>query len=508
MRLSNREKIAAARRKSTAPIEMDFEGFLKLMLAGDKPERYRVINPTQYACIMDKTRFKGYMGPAGCAKTSTIVVKAMMRALMEPGSSILIARADYNDLKGTTRKRAEEMLNRLPSGTLLDRSKAIPEEWTIKPIPQWKVNEDGSRELVETESKILFMGLKDDPGSLEFNEIIIDEANEVDKSILDQLKARLRHTQGFFYDREAEELAIKEGRETGYYQLSMAFNPPDKTHHLYEGATGLMANGRKSDQSAWYKLYVPNPKENVENLPPGYYESLNASLPEDKRRRLVEGQWGSVFPGKPVFRQYRELMHTRMSIPYEQGATLFRFWDFGYNHPVCLWAICSQQGHIRVLAEHQGTHVAIEAFIQQVKLRQAELFPDAETCADYGDIAAKQQKDTGSTLAVLHKNGIKLMFEKISIERSIDLIRTLLEKSPEGEPAILVDRTKAPILNDALRGGYHLMDDGVTPKKDGYYDHSADAFRYGVWGLLAAKNMMNGGTPTSVAYDPRKDEFR
>src|SRR5690242_11806002 len=111
--------------KGMEPRTLTEEAFLDLVLGGQAL-------PTQSDFIWDyipenefgARRWEGaYMGPYGCAKTSTLLAKAWMQALFEPGSHILIARANFNDLKDTTYKRMEEMLARLPPNTLLEREK-------------------------------------------------------------------------------------------------------------------------------------------------------------------------------------------------------------------------------------------------------------------------------------------------------------------------------------------------------------------------------------------------
>ncbi len=497
------EKRQDAARARYPQLSTDFEGFLKHLLSDSKiaPE-HRTINPTQFSAIMSKERTKFYMGPAGCAKTSTGVAGVMLRCLLEPGSHGLIARLDYNDLVGTTKRRAEEMLARLPPGVLLDRSKTAPEEWKIAPIPYM----DSQGRVHDEPSTIHFMGMKDNIGSWDFNCAHLDEADEVGLEQAELITTRLRTMGVAYYD-----LPLKPTPEdprardtTGYYSYTLTFNPPDVTHWLYTAATGLNHKQEKVAEP-WGELFVPNPRENIRNLPTGYYEDMAKNLSRDQQVRLIKGEWGATFPGQPVYKQFSKSVHGRRGLTYPQGATLFRFWDFGYRHPFCLWAVQSRSGKILVLREEMGENEHIRAFARKIKMLTNRHFPGAQSIVDIGDIAVKQEKDTGSALAHLIAEGITMYFQHQTIESGVEMIRQELERMIEGEPAIQIDTVNCPVLTAGLSGGYHMKENKNEPFKDGYYDHGCDTFRYGVVGMLKAGGLVTAHVNQDFAYDPSQD---
>jgi hypothetical protein len=61
-------------------------------------------------------------------------------------------------------------------------------------------------------------------------------------------------------------------------------------------------------------------------------------------------------------------------------------------------------------------------------------------------------------------------------------------------------------LIDGLLGGYHLKEDGVTPRKDGHFDHLIDALRYGCWNIfgVATSNIRFDQMPASLASVGRR----
>lgn len=479
MRKSNLEKYVEAKAKKSPTTELNsIDDLAKLLVDGDRPPDQRRLNPTQKAFIYAPDRLTAYKGPAGCAKTSTGCAKIFLRALLEPGTKYLIARHDYNDLMDTTALRMQEMLSRLPPGTLLGRDKTPPMKWYIRPI-------GGAHVTSDDPSQITFMGLKEALGSYEFNGAFVDEADEVEEARVHEINTRLRH-------------------KGGNYNVSLAFNPPDVNHWLYTACTGLDGQNRHV-KPPFLKLFEPQPDENVANLPPDYYKYLTESLPEDMRQRLVDGLWGSSFPGAPVIRQFRRSLHVaKEPLVFTSEGTLFRFWDFGYGHPACLWVQVSWNGRFRILRELLGKQQEAASFARRVKALTTEWFPTALRVMDYGDPAVKQKKDTGQTLAVIHNEGITIHYKNHSFDGSLQLLRRQFERLIEGEPAILIDK-RCTFLISGLSGGYHLKDDGTTPVKDGFYDHLIDALRYGVDNVIGAEVQHNANIPTSVAYDPKFD---
>lgn len=494
MRKSTREKLQDAKRTNTEQLTMSMEELLKLLVDPQRKPHQRRLNPTQQEFIYSPERIKAYMGPAGCAKTSTLCASGFMRALMQPGSKGLVARANYNKLKDTTGLRMEEMLRALPKGMLLDKDKTPPMKWWIQPIP---MEIDGT--TYDDPSQITFMGLTDGLGSYEFDWAILDEADELEEGVVHEVNTRLRHQPRIFTQLNT----------ATPYSLALAFNPPDKHHWLYQACTGKNYQEREIG-TPWMKYFRPQNRENLRNLDASYYDTLTASLPNNQKSRFVDGEWGSVFNGQPVYREFKQALHVKDNLQHDAHTPLLRFWDFGYQRPACIWAQLSPFGHLLLLHEFLGQNLEARPFIERCKTITSTHFPHCTHFVDYGDPAITQRKDTGQTLAEFLKAGIQMMYQNSSIDRGVSIIRNKLELLIEGEPALQFSRSGVPVLIDAMRGGYKLDDKGIKPVKDGYYDHEADAFRYGCY------NLFNGSTPVnaksanswlrkSMEYDPTFD---
>lgn len=470
MRKTRADKYREQQFSGREPETLNMEEFAaKLADAGRHSKKSeRLLNPTQRDVIFSQKKVNAYMGAAGAAKTSSILTAGFLRALFQPGSKGAICRYDYNKHAQTTLPAAQAMLNVLPPGTLLGRDKSPPETWTIKPI------------IEGPPSTIYFMGLKDEVVGFEIDWAAVDEANEVEKRRILELVGRLRN------------FIPNMPPDADPYTLFLAFNPPDTTHWLYTACTGQDHKGRHV-APPWMDLFTPKFRENAKNLRSGYYEDLEEKYAgaDDLKARFIMGQWGTTFPGDPVYRQFSVNQHVKRDLQYDPFATLYRFWDFGYNSPACVFAQLDLSDRLLVLYEIIGSKMEIQDFARHVKAETGRQFPrQKERVIDYGDPAVRQKKDTGSTLAELAKENITMMYKISLIDDGVRLIRQRLGLLIEGEPAIQFDEVGAPILINAMKGGYHLEEalrdnrKDPMPKKDGYYDHVSDAFRYGMVNLF------------------------
>lgn len=475
MRKSNFERLKEARRVQNSNLILNsLDEFYGSLLGGP-------MLPTQKRFIYGPELCKAYKGPAGCAKSSTLAASAMGTALLVPGSKLFVSRADYNDLMDTTMGDMIAMLDKLPKGTLLDRDKSPPMKWWIKPAVV-----DGAPDDANV-SQVTFMGLKDGLGSIQATRWYIDEADEVAEERAREILMRLR----------------AKGDERDY-SANFVFNPPSKSHWLYKACTGKDAQGLKV-ADPWMTLYEPLPRENVKNLPKDYYEKRAAHMSVEQRQRFIDGEWGATFPGLPVFREFRPELHVKRGLGYNPSSLLFRFWDFGYHHPVCLFAQLTPFGNLRVLKEVIGSAEEVGPFANKINAITASAFPKADV-RDYGDPAVKQHKDTGSALAKLYEAGIQILYRTTKIEVGVSLIRKLLERQANGEQLLQFD-DNCTVLIDAMKGGYHLDKLGEQPKKDGVYDHPVDALRYGIVNLFGgySRNTEVSDLPDNLAYDPSED---
>jgi hypothetical protein len=406
------------------------------------------------------------MGRAGAAKTSTIVCAMLLRALLQPGFKGVIIRQHYNSMFNTVIERAEEMLERVSPNLLLERNKSPPMRWVLRSA------------IDDAPSYLMFSGMAELPKGFGCHAIAVDEADECEESAVNALRMRMR--------------------EPGPHALMLACNPPDTTHWLYTAATGLDFKNRKIAEP-WLKLFTPKDGENMTHLEPDYYEKAMKGMPEDLRQRFIKGEWGSVFPNAPVYREFSTRLHIADDLRYNSAWPVLRFRDFGYRSPCCLFAqLDENNGALNVLNEIQGEREEVKAFEIRVQALSNRLYRGA-SFIDFGDPAVDQHKDTGSTLKMLSDMGVTVNYIRSDLDEGIRTVRGVLERIVDGRPQILFDRTNCPIVTRALRGGYGTNANG-KPVKDGYYDHTADALRYGIINIYNADGGLKALPQTSNFY--------
>ena len=462
LRKSARELLRDSRRPDgqARPVQLDLYGLATRML-GDKPE------PTQWEFICDPAEEKLYMGRAGAAKTSTLICAMLLRCLLQPGFKGVILRQHYNSMFNTVIERAEEMLERLSPALLLERNKAPPMRWTIRCA------------VDDSISHLMFSGMAELPKGFGCHAIAVDEADECEEHAINALRMRTR--------------------EPGPAKaLMLACNPPDTTHWLYTAATGRNFKDQLVGEP-WLKLFTPKDGENASHLPSDYYTKAAKGMPEDLRQRFIHGAWGAVFPNAPVYREFSSRLHVSDELEYNQYMPVMRFRDFGYRSPCCLFAQLDEgSGALNLLQEIQGEKEEVLVFEPRVQAISNKLFPGAKFI-DFGDPAVDQHKDTGSTLQQLASMGVNVIYMRSDLDEGIRVVRAVLERIVQGRPQILFNRLGCPILIRAMRGGYGTNDQG-KPLKDGYYDHSADALRYGIINIFNASGAMKSLPQTSNFY--------
>lgn len=467
MNLTTRELLIRAKARGQVKVDLDYESLLRKMFGSSPDGVIRGPIPTQRKYLESRARNKAFKGMAGVAKTSTGVASMFLRALFQPNFRGAVGRFDYNKLLGTTYKRFEEMVNRVNPDLIIDRDKTPPAKWYIQqPIK----DQNGDPCIAEID----FIGLKEYPGSYEWHRVFVDEADECDLSIVEGLKTRLRAPCAPEYAKD--------------YGVDMAFNPPDEVHWIYPACTGLNHKGDRV-QEPTFTLFEPTYGENDQNLPENYFEDNFKGLPPDLVDRLKFGKWGASFPGEAVFKDsFYTHMHVRDFIPFDERFPLIIWLDFGFRHPSCHWVQMDQYSRVRILREKLGENQEVRDFIRDVKMETNVKFPRAQKGVLYiGDPAAKQKKDTGSTLSVLGEEGVELMFlDGMSIEEGLRRVRYVLSDTAKGEPRLLISRRDCPLTVRMFQGGYYKHKTTGRPVKDGFYDHLADDIRYGITNLFEA----------------------
>lgn len=397
-----------------------------------------VPNPGQAAFHASKARYKAMVGALGSGKTATGIVEAIMLSLEYPGNIGLIARASMPELKMSTMQTFFEFC---PDDLILAYNKTDN-------YVQLRTNGKPST---------IYFGPLDQLHryrSAQFGFYFMDEADEVGEDIWRTLAGRLR---------------LPGVRQCGM----LATNPTTVSHWIYK----LFV----ADPPPNYELFRSKTEDNAANLPPGYIESLRQSYPEDWQKRYLDGEFGIIQEGDPVFPDFSEKLHVK-PVTHEMGRPILRGWDFGYNHPCVVFAEFDDAGRFKILDHILGEKVDLDVFAERVIRYTNEKWPK-ERVEDYCDPAGIQQRDTGKpSVTVLNEKRIypKYRLSRPS-ERAME-IRKLMRQMIGGQPAFQID-PKNTYLIEMFTGGaqYAKLKDGTMTdeiKKDGYFEHGFDAVGY------------------------------
>ena len=427
---------------------------------------------------------RGLMGPIGSGKSVACVeeLKRLAITIQQPGpdgvrrTRFCIIRNTYPELKSTTMKTwrdwfpvaicpikyaspvSAQMVTRLPDGTTADMEVffvALDKETDIK--------------------KLL---------SMELTACWLNEVREIPKAVLDAATGRV----GRYPPK-------RDGGPTRSCVI-MDTNPPDDDHWWYRLAEEeTPANwaffqqppGLLLDHGEW----VPNPAaENIKHLPDGFNYYLNQVGGKQKQwiRVYIEGKYGTVMDGKPVYPEFRDEVHIASDaiIPHPDCQLLLG-WDFGLT-PACIVGQITPRGRLIILAEMVAERMGLKQFAQVVvKPFLATRLAGFTISVSVADPAgtAEAETDMQSCIQTLNDLDIPTIAASTNrIEPRLQSVRDFLTRMVDGKPGILIAQSCRNIRK-GFNGGYKFERVQVSgderfrdkPCKN-RYSHPHDALQY------------------------------
>lgn len=468
-------------------------------------------SPTIERFMDSRAPVQGLMGPFGSGKSAGCVAKIVEVSHEMPRGPdgirrvrFMIVRNTYPQLRDTTMRTVYEWL----------------------PPAQWgHVSNETHNYVVNAfeglEIELMFRAL-DRPDhiqnllSAEVSHGWINEARELPKEIIGPLRGRL----GRFPKR----------RDVGEFNrmLIMDTNPPDA-----------------SEDSWWYQLFeVRRPPgavifkqpsgrspqaENTRNLPTTYYADMLAAMEEDEIRVYVDGEYGFLKKGKPVYPDYRDNWHCR---EFEVGRyPILRCWDFGLT-PACVFLQVLPTGQVRAIDEVVSDRAGIKAFTPVVTTHTTQSYPWARDrlVRDIGDPSGEYgstgqgEDDEHSCFQIMAAAGVDCMPGVQEPTTRLEAVRHLLRGTiGGGEPAFLV-HPRCARLRKGFQGEYHYrrlaVGGGVEKHSDrpekNKYSHPHDALQYGavelvgdrVLGLSNAQDIASQQTMAYSDFDPLMPSYQ
>lgn len=422
-------------------------------------------SPTLQQFHAERQKFiQGIMGPFGSGKSSACVMKIIEHAIRAPAMADgvrrtrwAVIRNTYGELKDTTMKTFFDWMPPLHCGTYLKAD----HDYII----------DGLQKDLEIE--ILFRAL-DRPEhaakllSLELTGAWVNEAREVPWAVIKPLMGRLKRFPA------PRDLAPWEPL------LMMDTNPPDTDSWWYD-----LFEVKKPSNAIIYKQpggLSPN-AENLNNLAPNYYEELSELYDEDERIVYIDGAYGLIKTGKPVYPGYRDTFHCR-ECKAVKGITIIRGWDFGLT-PACVFAQVLPNGQVQVFDELCADRAGVKQFAEYVAKYCAKEYKDFQFM-DIGDPAGQydSQEAELDCFEMMEAAGIYCLPGVESISLRTDSVKYLLEMLVDrAEPMFIVD-PKCKVLRKGFQGEYKYKkvlvgEEKYRDKPDkNQYSHAHDGLQY------------------------------
>ena len=434
---------------------------------------------------------RALMGPIGSGKSVACVLEMMRKSrsqipyYSEPGSRGIrysrwvVVRNTYRELLDTT---METFFDWIPKH--LGHYSVLNSKFVMHTML-----EDGT--IMHAE--FLFRAL-DKPQdvkkllSLEVTGGWLNEAREIPKAIMDMLIGRLGR------------YPSKRIGGPSWHGLIMDTNPPDSDHwwwHLFEEDC--------PDNHALFRQPsgVGPDAENVENLPVGYYQNMQAGKDKEWINVYVHGEYGFVQDGKPVFPEYKDDVHsTDEEIKISPRLPIHVGIDFGLT-PAAVFGQKSATGRWLIFDELVTEDMGAANFSILLNQKINSKYPDYDF-EIFGDPSGDQraQTDEVTPFQILAKHGIAAVptYTNDFIIRREAVAAPMQRMDFAGNTGFLVG-PGAPMFRKALAGGYKYKRLAVAgserfhdkPDK-GRYSHVAEAGQYLMVGAGEGSNVVSNSS--------------
>ena len=284
--------------------------------------------------------------------------------------------------------------------------------------------------------------------SLELTGAWINEAREVPREIWEGLDGRIWR------------YPSKRNGGATWCGTIMDTNPPDEDNWLYK----LIEIEKPSNLVKFKQPGGRSPfAENLQNLHPGYYEELVEGKTEEYIRSYIDGEYGFVQEGTPVYRSsFSDGLHCAKSIlePIRTSNLVVGF-DF-YLYPAMVIAQVTNRGKLRILDEVIGANMGAERFMRQLVMPLLSSKYHGMGIFGYGDPTGNTRAQTNESTCydVLQANNIYFVkpAHTNAIMPRIGAVENYLVRLVDAEPAFELSPS-CILLRKGFNGGYRYKDD-------------------------------------------------
>lgn len=328
----------------------------------------------------------------------------------------------------------------------------------------------------DVSAEVMFRAL-DDPEdvrrllSLELTGAFINEARETPIEIVTAIRSRC----GRFPSK-------KSGGPT-WYGLIMDTNPPSTDSWIYEKFETEKPRG-------WEIFKQPGGldphAENIENLPPGYYEDMMDGADEEWINVHVHAKYGKSKVGRPVYENtFTSAFHLRDDMRVITGTSVVIGLDAGRT-PAAAFYQRDPKGRVLIQDELTSENMGMERFLElKAKPLLTERYAGMRVAVACDPACwQKSQLNESSVVDIIKAAGfIPVRPYSNLIAPRLAAVEKLLAQQIEGEAMFLVNKSRCPTLVAGFEHGYRYKRkrDGtyeVTPEKNSF-SHVHDAAQYG-----------------------------
>lgn len=478
--------------------------------------------PTVATFMKSESFFRGIAGPVGSGKTTGCIFELFRRAVEQsPGADgirytrFAIVRQTLTQLKGTVLKDILSWLKevaefKVSDSTIYIKFGDVYSEWVLIPL-----------EHAEDQQRLL---------SSQLTGAWMSECIEMDVDLIPAIAGRCGRYPSAqlgvptWFGIIADTNFPSEGSD--WHKVMAVDVPMDHTWFFQPGGLvddptqlrdGVPPRAENLPYLVQTEETIKLPVDHPERILQGrkYYERLAGSKSPDWVRRYVNAQYGNDPSGTAVFREsFKESFHVADSVTPVSGFPLIVGQDFGRD-PCAIITQPDHRGRLLVLQEVMAEDMGLELHLRS-GLRPA--LSDARylgrPVAVVGDPAGAA-KDTiyeETSFDVIKRAGFMAYPAPTNdLDPRLRAVEAFLLAQRDGGAALVIDRSRCPILVRALNGGYRFarMKSGQrkpTPDKaNGPYSHIADALQYA---CLAVHGGMQGIITRQLNRMPLKPRQR
>ena len=453
--------------------------------------------PTLLAFLNEDAPVRCILGPYGSGKSSVCNFEILRRACQTPAcpdgirrSRWAVIRNTYVELRDTTIKTFKQWI---PEETLGDKRKGTN---------GWHSQENTFyARFDDVEFEVMFRAL-DRPEdarkllSLELTGAYVNEAREVPQTIIASLMGRV----GRFPARKD----LPAGCPDPWAGVWMDSNPPDTDHWMYKIFEEVKPPGHVLFRQPGGRSPFA---ENLQNLRKGYYDNLaavNSHKPEWVKV-YVDGEYGFVVDGRPIFPEYQDALHCRDIAP-DPRLTIILGQDFGLT-PACAFVqIDPRDNQIQVFDELTSESMGASLFAEELRVKLRQEYGNRPH-RGWGDPAGEQRAQTDETtpFEVLQSAGLSFSPAPTNdwIRRREAVAWHLRRLTMLGRPGLVID-PRCKRLRKAFLGGYCYRRLQVGGSGDRFadkpdktiYSHVAEGLQYACVGEGMESAAVDGVEPS------------